>query len=236
MKRGGCPRCGSVLRGRGVGYCAWCNTQSAAIVVTESPGSLWLMAQGLLSVDSVDWRVAMCSGAGVSGALLDMHVSPMSSDSDVELLDTLNSFDMRVSPMSSDSDAELLATLSVLGQPVSAMSSGSYMDLSRSCVACALGVLLHDESLASIFSYCDDYCRLSLASRYLYEHGIFVALYRHWYDALHEARFDSYIEERALTEQSGIDVGELCHSCGLRAGVDVLSFVECWECYAEHND
>ena len=24
MKRGGCQRCGSVLRGRGVGYCWWC--------------------------------------------------------------------------------------------------------------------------------------------------------------------------------------------------------------------
>ena len=236
MKRGGCSRCGGVLRGRGIGYCAWCNTHTTAIVVTESPGPLWRMAQGLLPVYSDDWRIAMCGGTGVSDALLDMHVSPMSSDSDAELLDTLESFDMRVSPMSSDSDADLLATLDVLDQPVLAMSCGSYVRLSGSCVIRALAVLLHDESLAGIFSYCDDYCRLALASRCLYHHGVFVALYRHWYEDLREAQFDSYIEECAVADQSGIGVEELCHSCGLRVGVDVLAFVECWECYAEHND
>ena len=35
MKRGGCQRCGSVLRGRGVGYCWWCNKHISMGVVTE---------------------------------------------------------------------------------------------------------------------------------------------------------------------------------------------------------
>ena len=236
MKRGGCLRCGGVLRGRGVGYCAWCNTHTTAIVVTESPGALWRMAQGLLPVHSVDWRIAMCGGADVSEGLLDMHVSPVSSDSDAELLETLESFDMHVSPTSSDSDAGLLETLDILDMRVLAMSCDCDVGLSGACVIRALAVLLHEESLAGLFSYCDDYCRLALASRCLYQHGVFVALYRHWYEELREAQFDGYIEERAADEQSCIEVEELCHSCGLLVGVDVLAFVECWECYNEHND
>ena len=59
MKRGGCLRCGSVLRGRGVGYRNWCKQHIASSVVTESPGPLWLMSQGALDVPCVDWRIAM---------------------------------------------------------------------------------------------------------------------------------------------------------------------------------
>ena len=235
MKRGGCRRCGSVLRGRGVGYCKWCTQHIVSNVVTESPGPLWLMSQGLLDVPCVDWRIAMCcdpivpvglvgdhvpsmlsdSGAGVlcfPVSLADMHVSPMSSDSDVDVLDVLDNFDMRVSPMSSDSD---VLTLEVLRQ-----SCGSYEELSRLRVVRALAVLLHDQSLASIFSYCDDYCRLALANRCLYGHGVFVALYRYWYADLREAALDAYIEECAIADRSCIDVGGLCHTCGLRSAED----------------
>ena len=256
MKRLACRRCGSMLRGRGVGYCAWCNRHNAGNVVTESPGALWLMSQGLLPVPCVDWRIAMCCDYGVSvglvdkhvpsmssdsgvdvlrvrDSLVDMHVSPMSSDSDVEVLDVLDNFDMRVSPMSSDSDA---LTLEVLRQPVLVAPCGYYAELYRLRVARALAVLLCDESLAGIFSYCDDDCRLALANRYLYGHGVFVSLYRYWHEGLRDAEFEAYIEERAIVEQSCIDVGGLCHSCGLRLAVEVLAFVECWQCYDEHTD
>ena len=160
MKRGGCQRCGSVLRGRGVGYCWWCKTYSSGSVVSESPGSLWLMSQGALDVPCVDWRIAMhCGtvGAGsvgdsvatmlsesggdalcVSDTLEDMHVSSQSSDSDVDFLDVLNNFDMCVSPISSDSDVQTLEVLR--------FSSRSYEELARSRVVCALGVLLRSDS------------------------------------------------------------------------------------------
>ena len=105
MNRLGCWRCGSVLRGRGVGYCKWCQ-DNTIIAVTESPGPLWLMSQGLVPVPCVDWRIffsgdsigsvaapvpSMSSGSGVDvlcipDSLVDMHVSPMSSDSDVDVL------------------------------------------------------------------------------------------------------------------------------------------------------
>ena len=71
MKRGGCQRCGSVLRGRGVGYCWWCKTYSFGSVVSESPGSLWLMSQGALDVPCVDWRIAMHCGTAAAGMVGD---------------------------------------------------------------------------------------------------------------------------------------------------------------------
>ena len=71
MKRGGCQRCGSVLRGRGVGYCWWCKTYSSGSVVSESPGSLWLMSQGALDVPCVDWRIAMHCGTAAAGLVGD---------------------------------------------------------------------------------------------------------------------------------------------------------------------
>ena len=71
MKRGGCQRCGSVLRGRGVGYCWWCKTYSSGSVVSESPGSLWLMSQGALDVPCVDWRIAMHCGTAAAGMVGD---------------------------------------------------------------------------------------------------------------------------------------------------------------------
>ena len=250
MKRGGCLRCGSVLRGRGVGYCKWCKQHIASSVVTESPGPLWLMSQGALDVPCVDWRIAMHCGASVPVGLVgagrasmlsesggdalcvsvtldDMHVSPMSSDSDVDVLDVLNNFDMCVSPLSSDSD---VLTLEVLRQ-----SSGSYEELARSHAICALAVLLQSDSLASIFSYCDDYCRLALGNRCLYGHGVFVSLYRYWYEDLRAAAFDAYIQECADDESSPV-VDVLCQSCGLRPADEVLAFVECWPCYDEHTD
>ena len=245
MKRGGCQRCGSVLRGRGVGYCWWCKKHISSSVVTESPGPLWLMSQGALDVPCDDWRIAMYCGASVpvglvgagvasmlsesggdalcvSDALEDMHVSPMSSDSDVEVLDVLDNFDMCVSPISSDSDA---LTLEVLRH-----SSGYYEELARSRVVCALAVLLQSDSLASIFSYCNDYCRLALSSRRLYNHGAFLSLYRYWYEDSREAAFDAYIQERADAESSE-DMDVLCQSCGLRPADEVLASVQCWECY-----
>jgi hypothetical protein len=250
MKRGGCQRCGSVLRGRGVGYCWWCNKHISIGVVTESPGPLWLMSQGALDVPCVDWRIAMHCGASVpvglvgagvasmlsesggdalcvSDALEDMHVSPMSTDSDVEFLDVLDNFDMCVSPISSDSDA---LTLEVLRH-----SSGYYEELVRSRVVCALAVLLQSDSLASIFSYCNDYCRLALSSRCLYGHGVFVSLYRYWYEDSREAALDAYIQERDDAESSA-DMDVLCQSCGLRPADEVLASVECWQCYDEHTD
>ena len=250
MKRGGCQRCGSVLRGRGVGYCWWCKKYNAIGVVTATPGSLWLMSQGALDVPCVDWRIAMHCGSSVavglvgdsaatmlsesggdglrvSDSLEDMHVSPMSSDSDVEVLDVLDNFDMCVSPISSDSD---VLTLEVLRH-----SSGSYEELARSRVVCALAVLLQSDSLASIFSYCNDYCRLALSSRCLYGHGVFVSLYRYWYEDMCEAALDAYIEERAAAESLTV-MDVLCQSCGLRPADEVLAFVECWQCYDEHTD
>ena len=250
MKRGGCQRCGSVLRGRGVGYCWWCNKHISIGVVTESPGPLWLMSQGALDVPCVDWRIAMHCGASVpvglvgagvasmlsesggdalcvSDALEDMHVSPMSTDSDVEFLYVLDNFDMCVSPISSDSD---VLTLDVLRH-----SSGYYEELVRSRVVGALAVLLQSDSLASIFSYCNDYCRLALSSRGLYGHGVFLSLYRYWYENSREAALDAYIHERDDAESSA-DVDVLCQSCGLRPADEVLAFVECWQCYDEHTD
>jgi hypothetical protein len=244
MKRGGCQRCGSVLRGRGVGYCWWCKTYSSGSVVSESPGSLWLMSQGALDVPCVDWRIAMHCGTAAAGlvgdsvatmlsesggdalcvsdTLEDMHVSSMSSDSDVDFLDVLNNFDMCVSPISSDSD---VLTLEVLRS-----SSRSYEELARSRVVCALGVLLRSESLASIFSYCNDYCRLALSSRRLYNHGAFLSLYRYWYEDSREAALDAYIQARADAESSE-DMDVLCQSCGLRPADEVLASVQCWQCY-----
>jgi hypothetical protein len=250
MKRGGCQRCGSVLRGRGVGYCWWCNKHISIGVVTESPGPLWLMSQGALDVPCDDWRIAMYCGASVpvglvgagvasmlsesggdalcvSDALEDMHVSPMSTDSDVEFLYVLDNFDMCVSPISSDSD---VLTLDVLRH-----SSGYYEELVRSRVVGALAVLLQSDSLASIFSYCNDYCRLALSSRGLYGHGVFLSLYRYWYEDSREAALDAYIQERDDAESSA-DMDVLCQSCGLRPADEVLASVECWQCYDEHTD
>jgi hypothetical protein len=248
MKRGGCPRCGSVLRGRGVGYCKWCRQHIASSVVTESPGPLWLMSQGALSVPCVDWRIAMHCGVsvpvglvghgvasmssesggdafGVSDTLDDMHVSPVSPDSDVDVLDVLNNFDMCVSPMSSDSD---VLTLEVLRE-----SSGFYEELARSRALCALAVLLQSDSLASIFSYCNDYCRLALGNRCLYRHGVFVSLYRYWYEDWREAVLDAHIQEWNHADGDPV-VDVLCQSCGLRPADEVLASVECWQCYDEH--
>jgi hypothetical protein len=219
-------------------------------VVTESPGPLWLMSQGVLDVPCDDWRIAMYCGASVpvglvgagvasmlsesggdalcvSDALEDMHVSPMSTDSDVEFLYVLDNFDMCVSPISSDSD---VLTLDVLRH-----SSGYYEELVRSRVVGALAVLLQSDSLASIFSYCNDYCRLALSSRGLYGHGVFLSLYRYWYENSREAALDAYIHERDDAESSA-DVDVLCQSCGLRPADEVLAFVECWQCYDEHTD
>ena len=241
IKRVGCPRRGAVLRGRGVGYCWWCKKYQSVCVVTESPGELWLMSQGALDVPCVDWRIAMhCGssvavglvGAGVasmasesggdalcvSDTLEDMHVSPMSTDSDVEFLDVLDNFEMCVSPISSDSDA---LTLEVLRH-----SSRSYEELARARVVCALAVLLHSDSLASIFSCCNDYCRVALSSRGLYCHGLFVSLYRYWYEDLREEAFGAYIQECADAESSA-DMDVLCQSCGLRLADEVLASVEC---------
>ena len=243
MKRVGCQRCGSVLRGRGVGYCWWCKKYSVSGVVTETPGSLWLMSQGALDVPCADWRIAMhCDSSGglggdsaatmlsesggvapcVSDALDDMHVSPMSSDSDVEVLDVLDNFDMCVSPISSDSDVLVLEVLR--------SSSRSYEELARSRVVCGLAVLLQSDSLASIFGYCNDYCRLALSSRCLHNHGAFLSLYRYWYEASREAALDAYIQERADAESSE-DMDVLCQSCGLRPADEVLASVQCWQCY-----
>ena len=245
MKRGGCQRCGSVLRGRGVGYCWWCNKHISIGVVTESPGPLWLMSQGALDVPCVDWRIAMHCGSSVAVGLVgagvasmasesggdalcvsdtlgDMHVSPMSTDSDVEFLDVLDNFEMCVSPISSDSDA---LTLEVLRH-----SSRSYEELARARVVCALAVLLHSDSLASIFSCCNDYCRVALSSRGLYRHGLFVSLYRYWYEDLREAAFEAYIQECADAESSE-DIDVLCQSCGLRPPDDhSVSHVVCVRC------
>ena len=245
MKRGGCQRCGSVLRGRGVGYCWWCKKYNAIGVVTETPGSLWLMSQGALDVPCVDWRIAMHCGSSVavglvgdsaatmlsesggdglcvSDSLADMHVSPMSSDSDVEVLDVLDNFDMCVSPISSDSD---VLTLEVLRH-----SSGSYEELARSRVVCALAVLLQSDSLASIFSYCNDYCRfLTKLSRLLSKSDCFQPVS---FDALCNPQFrcrgvsiisfacvmtDSRPLKNAQTAaeglQSSIFVASLCCNC-----------------------
>ena len=206
------------------------------------------MSQGLLGVPCVDWRIGMhCvssapvalvgpgvasrsseSGGdffGVSDTLDDMHVSPMSPDSDVDVLDVLNNFEMCVSPMSSDSD---VLTLEVLRQ-----SSGSYEELVRSHAVCALAVLLQSDSLASIFSYCNDYCRLALGNRWLYRYGVFVSLYRYWYEDWREAVLDAHIEEWNHADASPV-VDVLCQSCGVRPADEVLVSVECWQCYDEH--
>ena len=206
------------------------------------------MSQGLLGVPCVDWRIGMhCvssapvalvgpgvasrsseSGGdffGVFDTLDDMHVSPMSPDSDVDVLDVLNNFEMCVSPMSSDSD---VLTLEVLRQ-----SSGSYEELVRSHAVCALAVLLQSDSLASIFSYCNDYCRLALGNRWLYRYGVFVSLYRYWYEDWREAVLDAHIEEWNHAD-AGPVVDVLCQSCGVRPADEVLVSVECWQCYDEH--
>jgi hypothetical protein len=74
-----------------------------------------------------------------------------------------------------------------------------------------------------------------LTNRYLYGHGVFVALYRYWNENLWEAGLDAYIQERADSESSS-DVDVLCQSCGLRSADEVLASVECWQCYDEHTD
>jgi len=204
------------------------------------------MSQGALDVPCVDWRIAMpCGssaavglvGAGVAsvasesggGALCvsntsgDMHVSSLMTDSDAEsILDVLGNFEMSVSPISSDSDA---LTLEVLRH-----SSRSYEELARARVVCALAVLLHSDSLASIFSCCSDYCRVAWSSRGLYRHGLFVSLYRYWYEDLLEAAFEAYIQECADAESSE-DIDVLCQSCGLRPPDDhSVSHVVCVRC------
>ena len=134
IKRVGCPRCGAVLRARGVGYCWWCKKYKSVCVVTESPGELWLMSQGVLDVPCVDWRTAIGCGSSVAVGMVgagvaavasesvgglcvsntsgDMHVSSLMTDSDAEsILDVLGNFEMCVSPISSDSDALTLEVL-----------------------------------------------------------------------------------------------------------------------------
>ena len=250
IKRVGCPRCGAVLRGRGVGYCWWCKKYQSVCVVTESPGELWLMSQGALDVPRVDWRTAIGCGSsvavGVVGSAVaaetsesvgglcssssgDMHVSSLMIDSDAEsILDVLGNFEMSVSPISSDSDAQTLEVLRY--------SSRSYEELARARVVCALAVLLHSDSLAGIFSCCNDYCRLAFSSRGLYREGLLVPLYRHWYEDLRDHAFEAYIQERADAQARAVaesleDIDVLCSSCGLRPPDDhSVSHVVCARC------
>ena len=104
QKQRHCGRCGTQLRGRGGGWCWWCKKYGSVEVTTESPGSLWLQAQALLAVSSWESQMAMGLSLGMPRALQNMQASRIASDSDVEILETLDAFEMHVSPLSSDSD------------------------------------------------------------------------------------------------------------------------------------
>jgi hypothetical protein len=105
-----------------------------------------------------------------STTVQNRQASPIVSDSDAEILETLDAFEMHVSPLSSDSDAGLVEALDML-------QAGDYhIILSRAVVRNAFTVLLTEETLAGLFLYLDDYCRLSLCCRHLQQHGVFLGL------------------------------------------------------------
>ena len=223
-KQGNCVHCGGRLRGRGVGYCPWCVQQESHGVVSETPSPLWLMAQGVLSIQGTDLQMLMgrhgdvplvSSGSqGITEDIInsDMHVSPVSSDSDADLVEALTLFDqgdtcigpcnnpdMHVSPISSDSDADVVEALKLFDAGKICISNPEIHF--RSLAVGALPVLLTHDCLAGFCIYLKDYCRLALTCRHLHQHAVFLKLYRHWCEEWHDARLECYITWLAIEEQ-----------------------------------
>ena len=120
--------------------------------------------------------MAMGLSLGMPRALQNMQASPIASDSDAETLETLDAFEMHVSPLSSDSDAGLVEALDMLQQSVACSAGDYHIILSRAVVRSAFTVMLTEETLAGLFLYLNDYCRLSLCCRHLQQHAVFLGL------------------------------------------------------------
>ena len=118
--------------------------------------------------------MAMGLSLGMPRALQNMQASPIVLDSDAEILETLDAFEMHVSPVSSDSDAGLVEALDMLQQSVACTAGDYHIILSWAVVRSVFTVMLTEETLAGLFLYLNDYCRLSLCC-------VFLGLYRHWY-------------------------------------------------------
>ena len=180
--------------------------------------------------------MAMGLSLGMPRALQNMQASPIVSDSDAEILETLDAFEMHVSPLSSDSDAGLVEALDMLQQSVACSAGDYHIILSWAVVRSAFTVMLTEETLAGLFLYLNDYCRLSLCCRHLQQHGVFLGLYRHWYQELVEAHYERAIELAAQDDSEQTWASELCETCGLRPCDDVLGGMECMDCFYEHTD
>ena len=96
--------------------------------------------------------------------------------------------------------------------------------------------MLTEETLAGLFLYLNDYCRLSLCCRHLQQHAVFLGLYRYWYQEMVEAHYERAIELAAQDDSEQTWASELCETCGLRPYDDVLGGMECMDCFYEHTD
>ena len=145
----------------------------------------------------------------------DMPLSPVTPDS------------MRVSPLSADSDEELVSALR------------SWESAARAKMA--LQLILKNDSLSGLLSFCTDYGRLALSCKSLQQHGVFLAFYKHLSEELWEARENLCIDTALAIEKADIEAGaaqmeELCISCGIRPGLEWLCGTECYECFDDHTD
>ncbi len=102
--------------------------------------------------------MAMGLSLGMPRALQNMQASPIVSDSDAEILETLDAFEMHVSPLSSDSDAGLVEALDMLlvQQSVACTAGDYHVVLSWAVVRSAFTVMLTEETLAGLFLYLND--------------------------------------------------------------------------------
>jgi hypothetical protein len=100
----------------------------------------------------------------------------------------------------------------------------------------ALQPILADEDLANLLVYMNDYVHLALTCRHLRDHALYLEFYVYLVEEAKEAKLEAYIQQRALYEECGSSAERLCESCGMRPGMEWLSWVECQDCYADHTD
>ena len=118
-------------------------------------------------------------------------------------------FEMHVSPLSSDSDAGLVGALDMLQQSVACTAGDYHIILSWAVVRSVFTIMLTEEIVAGLFLYLNDYCRLSLCCRHLQQHAVFLGLHRHWYQELVEAHYERAIELAAQDDNEQTWASEL---------------------------
>ena len=134
---------------------------------------------------------------------------------------------MHVSPVTTDSDVELEAAL----QEVDRITT-------QNIIVRALQIMLADDDVAVVLAYLNDYAHLALTCKRLYEHGLQLGLYGHWFQELQEVRLDLWIEERGAVDLQEVCQGmeTMCESCGTRPGLPWLAYTECQACYEDHTE